>query len=266
MSISSDQVLGRARVDLAAAPARVDEGAEPDPAEQAGLARGDVAVEVRDAALREVVALDPVLRGELPSCGISPQWPPTTRRSRPSRPSRSSPRPLPSPCPAAKTRVRSRGSAVSRNRRSETGEQRLGNADADEARGADGVPAVDEGERILQRRDLVALLPAADAAFRQPRVGHEHERTVSIRSFLGGQVTRSLLAVGETGLQFVVAAAHRLTRPGARGVHLGVEDQTRSSRLPVGTHVRQPPNDGALCDVRTPRRQRCSRKPSCMHR
>ena len=71
----------------------------------------------------------------------------------------------------------------------QTGEQRLGNADTDETRGADGVPAVDEGERILQRRDLVALLPAADATFRQPRVGHEHERTGSIVRFLGDQVT-----------------------------------------------------------------------------
>src|SRR5215213_8533241 len=37
-------------------------------------------------------------------------------------------------------------------------------------------------------------------------------------------------------------------------------------RLLVDTRVRQPSNDGALCDVRTPRRQRCSRKPSCTHR
>ncbi len=53
-----DQLIGGAGVHLAAAVPRVDEGVEPHPGEAAGLAGGDVAVEVRDAALREVVGLD----------------------------------------------------------------------------------------------------------------------------------------------------------------------------------------------------------------
>ena len=47
-----DDVVRGHVVDLAAALARIDEGGEADLGEQAGLARGEVAVEVRDDALR----------------------------------------------------------------------------------------------------------------------------------------------------------------------------------------------------------------------
>ena len=59
-----DDVLGGARVELAAAEARVDEGAQPDARELARLVRGDVAVELRDHALRQVVGLDQVGDGQ----------------------------------------------------------------------------------------------------------------------------------------------------------------------------------------------------------
>jgi hypothetical protein len=58
------QVLGRHGVDLAAAQPRVDEGPQADLRQQAGLARRDVAVQVRDAALRQVVGLDAVFQRE----------------------------------------------------------------------------------------------------------------------------------------------------------------------------------------------------------
>ena len=67
-----DEILGGGGVDLAAALARVDEGAQADLGEGAGLAGGDVAVEVRDAALRQVVGLDPVLDREPADLGDQP--------------------------------------------------------------------------------------------------------------------------------------------------------------------------------------------------
>jgi hypothetical protein len=59
------EIVGGAFVDLAAAEARVDEGAEPDPGEGARLAGGDVPVQVGDDPLGQVVALDAVRDGQL---------------------------------------------------------------------------------------------------------------------------------------------------------------------------------------------------------
>ena len=53
-----DEILGRRGVDLAAAEARIDERAEPHPRQVSRLARRDVAEQVRDHALRQVVRLD----------------------------------------------------------------------------------------------------------------------------------------------------------------------------------------------------------------
>src|SRR5207247_4113764 len=50
----------------AALESRVYEGAEPDARQRAGLSRRDVAVEMRDHALGEVVRLDPVAEDQLP--------------------------------------------------------------------------------------------------------------------------------------------------------------------------------------------------------
>ena len=59
-----DEVFGGDGVDLAALEPRIDEGADADAGERAGLAGGDVAVEVRDHALRQVVGLDLALERE----------------------------------------------------------------------------------------------------------------------------------------------------------------------------------------------------------
>src|SRR4051794_2553131 len=57
-------------------------------------------------------------RASSPIFGIRDQWPPTTRLSRPACASRLSPRSLPSPGAAAKTRVRPEGLLAARKRRS----------------------------------------------------------------------------------------------------------------------------------------------------
>ena len=67
--IDLDEVLGGALVDLAAAPPRVDEGAESDPGEQSGLAGRGVPEQLREGALRQVVCPDLVVRGQLSQCG-----------------------------------------------------------------------------------------------------------------------------------------------------------------------------------------------------
>ncbi len=59
-------------VDPAAAQARVDEGAQAHPGQGAGLAGGDVAEEMRDHPLRQVPGLDAPLDGELLQGGHQP--------------------------------------------------------------------------------------------------------------------------------------------------------------------------------------------------
>ena len=59
------QIVGGARVQLAAAVARVDKGVQPHARERAGLAGGDVAEQMADHALRQVPGLDQVVDREL---------------------------------------------------------------------------------------------------------------------------------------------------------------------------------------------------------
>ena len=59
-----DQIFGGGGVDLAAAEARIDERAQPHAREVSRLARGNVAEQMRDHALRQVVGLDLVAYGE----------------------------------------------------------------------------------------------------------------------------------------------------------------------------------------------------------
>ena len=53
-----DHVLGAAGVELAAALPRIDEGAYADPRDVAGPARRDVAKQMGDDALRQIIRLD----------------------------------------------------------------------------------------------------------------------------------------------------------------------------------------------------------------
>src|SRR4029077_20605702 len=60
-----DQILGRLFVEFASPEARVREGPESDTRQMAGLAHGDVAVQVRHRPERNVVALDLISGHEL---------------------------------------------------------------------------------------------------------------------------------------------------------------------------------------------------------
>src|SRR5207244_2476374 len=75
---SLDEILRRMReaVELAAPMARIDEGMEPDRGEEPGLARSDIAKEMRDDALRQVVGLDLVRHGERLQLRYEPPMPP----------------------------------------------------------------------------------------------------------------------------------------------------------------------------------------------
>ncbi len=53
-----DDVLGGAGVELAAAVARIDEGAHADARDMAGAARRDVTKQMGDDALRQIIGLD----------------------------------------------------------------------------------------------------------------------------------------------------------------------------------------------------------------
>jgi hypothetical protein len=58
-------MLGRARIDLAAAMAGIDKGVGADAGDGAGFAGSDVAEQVADDALRQVVSLNLVVDGKL---------------------------------------------------------------------------------------------------------------------------------------------------------------------------------------------------------
>ena len=145
-----DEVLRRDRVELAAAQARVDEGAKPHLGQDAGTA----ARRSRDRGARcsRAAGCRPRSRCRAPAApifGTRDQWPPTTRLSRPACASRLSPRSWPSPGAAAKTRVRSEGWPAFKKRRSSAQDQFVGRADADEARGADRVAVPDHRDGFV---------------------------------------------------------------------------------------------------------------------
>ena len=61
----ADDVILRLLVELAAAVARIDESAEANARDMAGPVRGDVAEQMRDHALRQIIGLDLVGDGEM---------------------------------------------------------------------------------------------------------------------------------------------------------------------------------------------------------
>ena len=159
-----DEILGRRRVDLAAALARVDEGAQAHLGEGAGLAGGDVAIEVRDAALRQVVSLDPVLDRKPADLGDQPPMPADDALQEPVMAQPVQPLLLAVPLPRREqqgqvARLAGRDEALL-----QADQQIVRRADADEARGAQRVAAADQGHRLGQAHDLVAVLALAEAA------------------------------------------------------------------------------------------------------
>src|SRR5205807_759072 len=60
-----NHILGAAGVELAAAIARIDKGADADPRDVAGAPRRDIAKQMGDDALRQIIGLDPIRYREL---------------------------------------------------------------------------------------------------------------------------------------------------------------------------------------------------------
>ena len=150
-----DELLGRAGVELAAAEARVDEGAKPDLRQRPGQPCRNVAVEMRDAAEGQVVGLDLVVEGERAEL----------RHERPMPADDASHEPLVGePVEAALLAVAGRRGkhqrqSGGRRRLAETlrqgDDQLVRGADPDEARDRDRVAVADERDRLLRRHDLV---------------------------------------------------------------------------------------------------------------
>jgi hypothetical protein len=146
--------LGRDRVDRAAAVARIHEGLEPHLRQHPGLARRGVAEKLADAALRQVPALDLPLDGQ----------PRHLRDQAPVAAHDAAQEPLvakPVQAPLAPVPLSGGEDEVEVARvprleepRLHRGEKRLGNADADESRGRQGVPVLDERDRIGGLDDL----------------------------------------------------------------------------------------------------------------
>ena len=166
-----DQVLGGARVELAAAVARIDEGAQADAAEVPGLAGGDVAEQVRDHALRQVVGLDLVVHRQLLQL----------RHQAPVAADDALDQALVAEVVEAALLAVALAGGVDqrqvarrprRRRRQEALLQRhgdvLGEADADEAAGGDGVAVADQRHRLGGADDL-ALAAGRSLAMRSSR-------------------------------------------------------------------------------------------------
>ena len=159
-----DQLLGGGAVDLAAVLARVDEGAQAHLGEGAGLAGGDVAVEVRDHALRQVVGLDPVLDREPADLRDQPPMPADHALEQPVMAEPVEPLLLAVALPGREQQGQVARLAGRDEAPLQPDQQIVRRADADEARGAERVAAADQRHRLGEADDLVALLALAEAA------------------------------------------------------------------------------------------------------
>ena len=143
--------------------ARVDEGAQAHLGEGAGLAGGDVAIEVRDHALRQVVGLDPVLHRQPADLGDQPPMPADHALEQPVMPEPVEPLLLAVALPRREQQRQVARLAGLEEAPLQPGQQIVRRADADEARGADRVAAADQGHGLGQAHHLVALLALAEA-------------------------------------------------------------------------------------------------------
>ena len=160
-----DELFGGAGVELAAAESRVDEGAQTDAGKLARLARCDVAVKLRDHALRQVVRLDPVGDGQLLQLGYQT---PVTAYDAPDEPFvaevvQTLVLAVALPCSvdegeiAGAAHVTTLPLVAGRKRSSSAIAILLGKANADEATGCDRVAVSDQPHRIRRRDDLAPL-------------------------------------------------------------------------------------------------------------
>ena len=174
-----DQVFGRARIELSAAEARIDKRAQPDARQVRGPVRSDIAIQMRDHALRQVVGLD--LVGDRQ---------PLQRRHQAPVPADHAPHQslMPEMVQAAQLAVTlagrihqrqvarlaaGRGMAIIARQVQllERDCNRLGEADADEAAGGDRVAVADQAHRVGGADDLAVV---RGAQLGQKRVAAEH--------------------------------------------------------------------------------------------
>ena len=164
-----DEVFLRAVVDLAAAVARSTKVPRPTREICARLAAGDVAEEVGDDALRQVVALDLVLHRELLQLRYQPPVAPTTRLTSPSWPSGLRPRSfiaLPGGVEEGEV-LRRAFSASGRHRKTllQRDGDVLGEADADETAGGNGCRRRGRDGRLQRRRQPCCVSRSCVADF-----------------------------------------------------------------------------------------------------
>ena len=113
---------------------RVDEGVQADLGERAGLAACEIAEQLGDDALRQIIGVDFFIEGQLAHRRHASPIAATTLRSSPSWPRRLKPLVLLSPWPAVANRLRLRGVPVLEIAALERLEQRFGHAGLHEAK------------------------------------------------------------------------------------------------------------------------------------
>ena len=143
-------------VDLAALQPRIDEGADADAGERAGLAGGDVAVEVRDHALRQVVGLDLALEREAADLRDQAPMAADDALEQAVMAERVEAAVLAVPLPGREQQREVARLAGFEETLFERDQERIRHADADEARGAERVAVLDDGDGFGGGDDLVA--------------------------------------------------------------------------------------------------------------
>ena len=156
-----DQFLGRLRVDAATLQARVDEGAKPHMGQCAGLAGGDIPIKLADHALGQIIGFDQPVGGQLSDLGDQAPMPADHAFQKALKA-----QPVEAAILAVALTRREEQGQVPRGAgfeklRFDRGEQSVGHADPDKARGGDGVPGGDQRRGVAGRDDLVFHLCAS---------------------------------------------------------------------------------------------------------
>lgn len=159
-----DHRLGRAGVDRTAALARVDEGLEPDLGERPGLARRDVAEKMGDDTLGKVPALDLPVEGEARDLGDEAPVPADHAGDEPLMPEPVEAAVGSVPLPGGEEKGEIARRAGLEKPGLERGEEGIGDADSDEARGGQRVGVVDEPGGVGGGDDLVGHLGGPPSA------------------------------------------------------------------------------------------------------
>ena len=160
-----DQILGRSFVQLATAETRISESAEPDPRQMARLARGDIAIKVRDRPQRQVIAFDLVADHKPLERGDEIAMPPDDALDEAGLREALSPRPVKGcPCPTHENNVRSRGLPKARQlcvarlvNLADLVNDLLGEPDAAEPADRDRIAAANQPHCLARRDDLAGL-------------------------------------------------------------------------------------------------------------